>query len=193
MTDRTQSDEREDPQDERLRRFLRDASPKPSVTHDQAVLAAAREVAGGQPSDSVTPLRPAHRRRQWAVPASLAAALLVGVFAVFISTQQSPGPDPGGVRGADPGEVSPANDALLALPPKVFEWRPRTGAHRYQVVLRDSRALVVWRSEPVEHNQAGLPVEVGSTLETGSTYMWTVEIENGSARPELGPYWFRLE
>jgi len=88
--------------------------------------------------------------------------------------------------------VTPATEARLSDPPRVFEWPAQPGARAYRLVLRDAAAEPLWHGAWQPETRAELPPEALERLRAGATYLWTVEIEDG-ARRELGPFWFLLE
>jgi hypothetical protein len=162
---------------------LRTDALRTHVSHDSAVLAAARAFC--EP--------PRARRLRFAVPLALAASLVIFTVAVVLE-YSNPLVDDGRVRGAsnvDAAGLVPQNGATLEGLPAEFHWPAQAGAESYRVVVRDVSGAPIWRSVPVEANRAA--IDAGLREAKARTYYWTVEVEGIGGGRELGPFWFQLQ
>ncbi len=165
----------------RAREALRPAAESPDPRQDRVVLDAAREAA------AEIQVRRRSSRRQWWVPASVAAAL--GVVAIGLwSTVQPPEDDT--LRGSSGGSVVPSSGATLSTPPERFDWEDQSGATGYRLTLRTADARVLWQSQTSYDSHVEVPQSV--RFANGATYLWTVQYEGPVISGSLGPFSFRL-
>jgi hypothetical protein len=180
-------------QDRDLRDLIGSSDVRTSRTHDETVLAAAREVARSRRRVEVESRDVRTRPWRRAIPVSLAAGLAVLVFALYPRMQQHSEDDT--LRSVEAGLeqfVTPAEAATLHAPPVEFRWPKQAGATSYRVVLRNASADVIWRSAAVPDPEVKIDDTVRSTLQP-QTYYWTVEVEGTETARRLGPFWFRLQ
>jgi hypothetical protein len=172
-----------DDEERRLRELVGDTARRTSAAHDDAVLAAAREVARGR-------RRPGLYFGWFRAVAGVTAAIVV-VIGIATLIRQAPPVSNDLLRGDDRG-VSPANDERLQAVPTELAWPAQPGASAYVVVLRDAAATVLWTSMPLAESRIDLPAGARDAIQARGTYLWSVEVRGVAAR-ELGPYWFHIE
>ena len=175
------------PSDDELLAELARGQRTTSQRHDDAVLAAARNVAD-------------QRRRSarggglswWRALFVAVPVLAVGVF-VAGRLAETPGVDqPDGEQMVVRGfaiDVTPADGAELSAAPPLLAWAEVAGAHEYRVQLMDAAALVIFSSD--WQDAAELSLADAPALTPGR-YIWTVEVRNGQSS-ELGPYTFTVQ
>ena len=130
-------------------------------------------------------------RRTVAVGSALAcaAAVLIAV-AVLPSTEPEPLELPG-LRAAR--NIQPADGERLAAVPDCLAWIPQPGASGYEVRLLDAQSELLWSSGPVDSTEITLDRQFASTLASGGSYSWTVDVRGGGSVDRLGPFSFTLE
>jgi xanthosine utilization system XapX-like protein len=160
---------------------------RPASSSHDAVIFAAAEAASGK-------IRSRPKPRRWLVPASLAAGLAgVVVWSVLIRQPAPPAMD--SLRGGAAGELiiarAPLDGAVLDHAPTEFAWEAAeiTGC---TIELRDSQALVLWRSEPVDASRLELPETARAALSTPGSYYWRVECRAAADVRVGGPFRFEL-
>lgn len=79
----------------------------------------------------------------------------------------------GGPQGG-PQLVSPAASAVVLPGEVLFEWKSLPGARSYTVELFDKTLELLWRSEPMKENRAGLPKAAGLRIARGEPFFWRV-------------------
>ena len=178
--------------DRDLRESLGRQTVESSDRHDSSVLHAAK-AAGTEIRNRKTRSRPYRAWRQsWVVPFAAAAGLVIVAF-VFVR------PDTGTVvspvttvRGTTVEDVIPAHRDTIAEAPRQFQWPAQTGATGYRVTLRDANADSVWSGDFVTDSTVVVPDVIRAGLNSGTTYLWTVDVEGPVEKAVLGPYWFRV-
>lgn len=164
----------------RVREALRPADESPDPRQDRVVLDAAREAAAE--------IRARRRsRRQWWLPASVAAAAGVVAIGLWSTIEQ---PDEDTLRGTSGGSVVPSSGATLSAPPGRFDWEDQSGATGYRLTLRTADAQVIWQSPTSFDSHVEVPQSV--RFANGATYLWTVQYEGPVMSGSLGPFSFRL-
>ena len=165
--------------DERLRTTLDGAAPKPSATHNEAVMQAARAKAAA---------RRQTRKSVWRLTPGLgiAATTVLAVAVVWLLRVEQP--TIGLERGGTTEGLVPADGAVLDATPTRFEW-PTAADGRYQLNVYSDSAILLWQSDALTE-----PVWVVSdelTLERNARYFWVVERLDSAA--SMGPYWFSIQ
>ena len=165
-----------------LRRTARPASPQ----HDAAILAAAQSTA--------ETIRSKAKPRRWQLPASLAASVVcAGVWLAWVS--QSPPPVVDSLRGSGAGEtivaLTPSDGAAVETVPPEFGWQGPEIAE-CTIEIRDSQAIVLWRSAPADVTSLTLPQDARAALSAPGVYYWRVECRSGAEAVIGGPFRFDL-
>jgi hypothetical protein len=171
--------------DARLRKALADMNSDTSATHDNAVLAKAREVADEIASGARRP-----RAFNWARPIGLAAAVVIAIVGL---SWILPGIDRGqddALRGSGDGPVAPQPGVVVAAAPAELRWSAQPGATHYRVTLRNASAAVVWESGAT--TEPHVQLDATAELPRGSAYFWTVRVYGAAASSELGPFMFQI-
>ncbi|MBK6598330.1 MAG: hypothetical protein IPG25_10780 [Proteobacteria bacterium] len=172
--------------DLRVKAALQSSSRAPSQSHDAAILAATRQTAAE--------IRSRGKPRRWLIPASLAASVVcVGVWTAWINQRTSPLDDSlrGGVVSKAIAALAPPDGAVLNSVPTELGWLS-TAATDCVVELRDSQALVLWRSEPVDGAKLALPESAQAALSAPGLYYWRVDCRSGAEELVGGPFRFEL-
>ena len=167
--------------DERLRAALGSAAPKPSATHNETVMMAARAKAAA---------RGRTRNASWALTPGLgiAATTVLAIAIVWLLRVEEPGI--GLERGGVTEGIVPADGAVLDATPARFEW-PAAANGSYQLNIYNDSAILLWQSETLA--EPALVVSDELALEGGARYFWVVERQDsGGTAPPMGPYWFSI-
>lgn len=166
--------------DERLRAALGSTAPKPSATHNETVMMAARAKAAtrGRARDTTWRLTPA---------LGIAATMVLAVAIVWLLRFEEPtiGLERGGVSEG----IVPADGAVLEMMPARFQW-PAAADASYQLNIYNDSAILLWQSAAL--SEPVLVVTDELRLESGARYFWVVERLDSAGAASLGPYWFRI-
>lgn len=192
------SGEQDDPgldgDDETLRRRLSTGAAT-SPAHDRAVLEAAARAGADIAAGRAGAAQPAARGRpttaraaRWLLP--LAALLVLAVAVPWLI--EGPGLVEETVRGTA-AEVVPATGSVLSRPPRTIRGPRVPGGERYRLVVRDSAARELWRSEPQATPEFSMSEALRRVLPAEGTVLWTMSVATPTGSQERGPYWFRLE
>lgn len=180
------SDSNEARNDEAIRQELARSNSGSSKDHDDAVLAraalVAKDIAERRQAPPVKRSRPG--RFLWLASAAAVLAAVLVMPMLWIE-----GDD--GLRRPNV-LVVPGQGAQLGDVPEQFEWPYVPGADSYILVLRNAGAEVLWRSASVSEQRLEIDGTSRLLLETGGTYIWTVEASTPSAVVELGPFQFSV-
>jgi len=85
------------------------------------------------------------------------------------------------------GEVSPAHEAVLAVPPRQLSWAPVAGAHHYRVFVRDrwDGDRLVYESRPLTEPRLVIPPGI---VKPGGAYLWQVNTRDRNEDPVYGDF-----
>ena len=121
----------------------------------------------------------------------VAAAILIAFVAggVWISTNPRMDPSRSAIRAAAPQAeiemIRPLGDLREAGP--MLEWRPVSGAARYEVDVRDARLNIIWKGSGIVEPRVELPLNVVSQFQRGGIYGWRVTaLSMGGSRMASG-------
>lgn len=135
----------------------------------------ARASGDGLVEASVVPLplpqrTPARARSlpRW-LPVAAAAVLVAALVPMLLSR------DPPSLTRGGAADVSPANDAMLDVPPPEFSW---AGTGTCTVTLRDASATRLWQSPPSAGARVAIPEDTRNALRDG-TYLWALDCGAG--------------
>lgn len=110
------------------------------------------------------------------IPAAAAILLAFVIGGIWISTNPQMDPSRSAIRAAAPQAeiemIRPLGDLREVGP--MLEWRPVSGAARYEVDVRDARLNVIWKESGIVEPRAQLPSDVVSRFQPGGIYGWRV-------------------
>lgn len=159
-------------------------APRPSASHDEIILRAAKAKASKK-----NVKRP---QRRWLMAgAGLAASVVLAVGLLQIQTTIPPHSDRS-ARGTD-ATVWPSENVELSSPPTELRWSEQAGGSRYQARLHNDAAELLWSSEWVSATRVSVDEQTAALLTTGERYFWIVDVEGSVANNSMGPYWFRIK
>jgi len=139
--------------------------------------------------------RAAARRRAWKRTLALGSALVATVV-VLLAGVLVPSTEPESLELPGLGivkAVRPADGERLAAVPDCLAWIPQPGASGYEVRLLDGQSELLWSSGPIDATEIPLDPDLASSLSSGGSYSWTVDVRGGGGDDRLGPFSFTLE
>lgn len=170
--------------EERLRKALDDAAPRPSTAHDETILRAARAKAQATAKDIAKP------RRSRTMPAfGIAATFILAIAVAWLLRIETP--DDTYVRSGTAANVIPADGVLLKEAPSRFVWPASGQAERYRLSVYNDAADLIWASPPTTETEWLVGDEL--QLPANARYFWVVDLLDSAQRPTIGPFWFTLE
>lgn len=174
----------QEPGEEQMRNELLKTAPKPSTSHNEFIMQAARARAKAT-RDARRPKGLFGSRLLSGL--AVAASLFVAVVVLMPTLSETPAPT---IERSETISVTPADGAALTASPARFEWPEAATSQRYKLSVYNDSAELLWRSDATE--ALSLAVKEGQELPSGR-YFWTVDLVDGPKGRSLGPFWFRVK